>query len=79
MIWKFSLYFAEDTKDLKNFLEKEVTFHKKTSVIKMNPSVGLMMARQAGIERSSSEFFAVLDSHIEVAEGENHNFINKAM
>ena len=42
----------------------------------MDRSVGLMMARQAGVDRSTADYFAIMDSHMEVAEGMESNKSN---
>ena len=31
------------------------------------------MARQAGVDRSTADYFAIMDSHMEVAEGMESN------
>ena len=31
------------------------------------------MARQAGVDRSTADYFAIMDSHMEVAEGMERN------
>lgn len=41
----------------------------KLKLIRNENSMGLMMARQKGIENASSEYFIVLDGHIEVTPG----------
>ena len=57
------------TDELKSPLETHIHSSEKASLIRLPTSVGLMMARQAGIDRATSEYFAVLDSHMEVTEG----------
>ena len=41
----------------------------KVSIIRLKTPEGLMVARQTGIERSRSEYFVVMDSHMEVLTG----------
>ena len=59
----------DDTRDVQNLLDSEDHFWHKVSVLRLEESVGLMMARQAGVDRSTANYFAILDSHMEVAEG----------
>ena len=64
---KYSSFFAVD--DLFATLDIHVASLPKVSVIRLRPSHGLMVARQTGIERSRSDYFVVMDSHMEVVTG----------
>lgn len=55
--------------DLFATLDIHVASLPKVSVIRLRPSHGLMVARQTGIERSRSDYFVVMDSHMEVVTG----------
>ena len=57
------------TDNLKTFLDIHIQSLEKVSVIRMNTSVGLMMARQAGIDTTTAEYFVCMDSHMEATEG----------
>jgi hypothetical protein len=46
----------------------------KVRVIRLRKSVGLMMARQAGINSIGAEYFVCLDCHMEVLPGK-YSFI----
>ena len=41
----------------------------KVKVIRLSKSRGLMVARQTGIKMSRSDYFVVMDSHMEVNTG----------
>lgn len=59
----------DDTRDVQSFLDSEDRFLHKVSVLRLEESVGLMMARQAGVDRSTADYFAIMDSHMEVTDG----------
>ena len=55
------------------FLKAAVQIHaanvEKIKLIRNNEAIGLMRARQRGIEETGSDYFIVLDGHIEVTPG----------
>lgn len=55
--------------DLQYKLDVHVTFLLNVILIRKKENVGLMMARQAGIDRSKSDYFICMDSHMEVSMG----------
>ncbi|KAL4233838.1 Polypeptide N-acetylgalactosaminyltransferase 4 [Mactra antiquata] len=57
------------TLELKAKLDYHVDRLSMVEVIRMNESVGLMTARQTGIDRSKAEYFITMDCHIEVVTG----------
>ena len=58
-----------DDTNVQSLLDSEVHFLYKVYVLRLEQSVGLMMARQAGVDKSTADYFAVMDSHMEVTEG----------
>ena len=50
-------------------LEMHLASLPKVTLIRLNKARGLMVARQTGIERSRSDYFIVMDSHMEVNTG----------
>lgn len=55
--------------DLQYKLEVHVKFLLNVILVRKKVNVGLMMARQAGIDRSKSDYFICMDSHMEVSMG----------
>ena len=55
--------------DLFATLDIHIASLPKVSIIRLKTSQGLMVARQTGIERAKSEYFIVMDSHMEVVTG----------
>ena len=60
---------ASTEPDLKHKLDVHVKNLPRVTLIRMQSNVGLMMARQAGIDRSHTEYFVCMDSHMEVSMG----------
>ena len=60
---------GSENMDLKLAVKIHVSNVKKLKLIENKKSLGLMMARQKGIEAVESEYFIVLDGHIEVTPG----------
>ncbi|XP_045197003.2 polypeptide N-acetylgalactosaminyltransferase 4-like isoform X2 [Mercenaria mercenaria] len=57
------------TDELKSRLEVHVQSLSKVNLIRLNPSAGLMVARQTGIDRCKADYFITMDCHIEVIRG----------
>ena len=55
--------------DLFAKLDMHVASLSKVFMIRLKKPRGLMVARQTGIERSRSDYFVVMDSHMEVNTG----------
>ena len=52
----------------------------EVKVIRLSKSRGLMVARQTGIKMSRSDYFVVMDSHMEVNTGTyKHQYLHAPM
>ncbi|XP_060562082.1 polypeptide N-acetylgalactosaminyltransferase 4-like [Ruditapes philippinarum] len=60
---------GSENSELKSTLDIYLENMEKVRVIRLRKSVGLMMARQAGINSIDAEYFVCLDCHMEVLPG----------
>lgn len=68
---------ASTESELKHKLDVHVRSLSKVVVIRRRVNVGLMMARQAGIDSSNAEYFVCMDSHMEVSLGWLEPIVNR--
>ena len=57
------------TEHLKTKLDIHISEMPKVRIIRLPTSQGLMASRQAGIDAASADVIVVMDSHMEVADG----------